>query len=122
MEGRGPTSGEPREFPALIGSNKPASADAVAAELIGLDSTEIEHIHLASSERLGKTGLQEIEIVGQFEENKTIFKPAHLYWTLKGMNYLTRYKFFVYYILQNNLIFKTARFFVQLVRKLRLAR
>ncbi len=93
----------------------------VAAELIGLDSAEIEHIHLASSEQLGKTSLQKIDIVGQFEANKTIFKPAHLDWMLKGMNYLTRYKVFVYYVLQNNLIFKTAKVFVQLARKLRLA-
>lgn len=122
MEGRGPTSGEPREFPVLIGSTKPASIDAVASKLIGLDPAEIEHIHLASSEQLGKTDLQEIEIIGQFKENKTIFKPAHLDWTLRGMNYMTRYKFFVYHILQNNNIFKTAKFFVQLLRKLRLTR
>jgi len=122
MEGRGPTSGEPREFQVLIGSSSPASADAVAATLIGLNPAEINHIHRASSELLGHTDLQRVEILGQFEENKTRFKPARLDWALKGMNYLSRYKFFVYYILQNNLIFKTAKFFVQLFRKLGVVR
>jgi len=122
MEGRGPTSGEPREFPVLIGSNKPASADAVAATLIGLNPEEIKHIALASSELLGNADLQQIKILGEFEKNKTNFKPARLDWALKCMNYLSRYKFFVYYILQNNLIFKAAKFFVQLFRKLGVVR
>lgn len=122
MEGRGPTSGEPREFPLLIGSTKPASADAVAATLIGLKPVEIKHISLASSDLLGYTDLGRIEIVGSFEENKVHFKPARLDWALKAMNYLSRYKFFVYYILQNNLIFKTAKFFVQLFRRLGIVR
>lgn len=122
MEGRGPTSGEPCQFPVLIGSTKPASADAVAATLIGLNPAEIKHIHLASSELLGHTDLQQVEILGQFEENKASFKPARLDWALKGMNYLSRYRFFVYYILQNNLIFKIAKFFVQLFRKLGVVR
>ncbi len=122
MEGRGPTSGEPREFPLLIGSTKPASADAVAVTLIGLNPVEIKHISLASSDLLGYTDLGRIEIVGPFEENKVHFKPARLDWALKAMNYLTRYKFFVYHILQNNLIFKTAKFFVQFFRKLGVVR
>lgn len=122
MEGRGPTSGEPCEFPVIIGSTKPASADAVAVALIGLDPAEIKHISLASSELLGHTDLQRIEILGQFEKNKTYFKPARLDWALKWTNYLTRYKFFVYYILQNNLIFNIAKFFVHLFRKLGVVR
>jgi len=122
MEGRGPTSGEPRKFPVLIGSTKPASADAVAAALIGLDSAGIEHIHLACSEQLGHTYLQQIEIRGEFEENRTAFNPARLDWALKGMNYLTRYRFFVYHILQNNLIFKIAKCVVQLFRRLGVVR
>ena len=122
MEGRGPTSGEPREFPILIGSRKPASADAVAATLIGLNPAEIKHIHLASSELLGHTDLQQVEILGQFEENKTSFKPARLDWALKWMNYLTRYKFFVYYILQNNMVFNIAKSVVQAFRKIGVVR
>lgn len=122
MEGRGPTSGEPRKFPVLIGSTKPASADAIATALIGLDSAGIEHIHLACSEQLGHTDLQQIEIRGEFEENRAVFEPASLDWALKWMNYLTRYKFFVYHILQNNMIFKTAKFFVQFFRKLGVVR
>ena len=122
MEGRGPTSGEPRKFPVLIGSTKPASADAVAAALIGLDSAKIEHVHLACSEQLGHTDLQQIEIRGEFEENRTAFDPACLDWALKGMNYLSRYKFFVYHILQNNWIFKIVKCVVQLFRRLGVVR
>jgi len=122
MEGRGPTSGEPREFPVIIGSTKPASADAVAAALIGLDPAEIKHISLASSELLGHTDLQRIEILGQFEKNKTYFKPARLDWALKWMDYLTRYKFFVYYILQNNMVFNIAKSVVQAFRKIGVVR
>jgi uncharacterized protein (DUF362 family) len=122
MEGRGPTSGESREFPVLVGSAKPASADAVAAELIGLDPAEIKHISLASSDLLGYIDLRRIQIIGSFEKNKTCFKPANLDWVLKWVNYLSRYKFFVYHILQNNLIFRTAKFFVQFLRKLGIVR
>jgi uncharacterized protein (DUF362 family) len=122
MEGRGPTSGEPRQFQVLIGSCRPASADAVATALIGLDPAEIKHIQLASSEQLGCTNLQEVEILGQFEENKANFKPARMDWAVRCMNYLSRYEFFVYYILQNNLIFKIGRFLVQLFRKLGVVR
>jgi len=122
MEGRGPTSGERRELPVLIGSAKPASADAVATALIGLEPAEIKHISLASSELLGYTDFRRIEIFGNLEGNKTHFKPARLDWALRWMNYLTRYKFFVYYILQNNVIFKIARFVVQVFRKIGVVR
>ena len=122
MEERGPTSGKPRKFPILIGSTKPASADAVAAALISLDPAAIKHISLASSELLGHTNLQQIEILGQFEKNKTSFKPARLDWALKWMNYLTRYKFFVYYILQNNVIFNIAKSVVRVLRKVGVVR
>lgn len=122
MEGRGPTSGEPRQFPILVGSTKPASADAVAAALIGLDPVQIKHIALASSELLGNADLQQIKIVGEFEENKTNFRPARLDWALRWMNHLTRHKFFVYYILQNNILFNIAKSVVRVLRKVGVVR
>ncbi len=122
MEGRGPTSGEPRKFPVLIGSRKAASADAVATSLIGLKPENIKHIALADSDILGTTDVNQIEILGDYEELITQFKPATLDWALRAMNYLTRYKFFVYKILQNRRIFEICKYVVNLFRKLKIVR
>jgi len=122
MEGRGPTSGEPRKFPIILGSTKPASIDAVAASLIGLDPFKIKHIKLACSEVLGEIDIRKIQIIGEFKENKTQFKKAKLDWVLRLVNYLSRYEFFVYKILMNQKLFNIAKKIVKFLRKIKIVR
>lgn len=122
MESRGPTNGLPVEFPVLMGSRKPASADAVAMSLIGLNPKDVRHVKLSDSEVLGSTNLKEIKTVGEFEENKTNFEPATLDWALKLTNDLSRYKFFVYKILQNQKIFAIGKKVVNVLRRVGIVR
>jgi len=122
MEGRGPTSGEPKKFPVILGSTKAASIDAVASSLIGLNPFEIRHIKLASSSILGEVDIRKIQIIGEFEENKTQFKKANLDWVLRMVNYLSRYKFFVYKILMNQQLFNIAKKIVKFLREIRIVR
>lgn len=122
MEGRGPTSGEPKEFPVILGSKKPASIDVVAINLIGLNPIEVAHVRLAKSELLGEIDINKIKVVGEFKENKIKFKKANLDWVLGLLNYLSRYKFFVYKILMNQPLFNVTKKVVQFLRKIKIVR
>lgn len=122
MEGRGPTSGEPKEFPIILGSKKPASLDAAAMNLIGLSPFDSGHVKLARSEILGEIDIKKIKIIGEFKENKTQFKKGNLDRVLKLVNYLTRYKFFVYKILMHQTLFKIGKKIVNLLRKLKVVK
>ena len=124
MEGRGPTSGKPRYLGIILGSRFPASLDAVAMRLIGLDPHNSKHLVLSSGEELGSIKEEDIVIEGKeiFEKYKVHFEPAKLDWVLRLMNYMTRSKFFVYKILLNNNIFKIGKIAVNILRNIGIVR
>jgi len=122
MEGRGPTSGKPRYMGVILGSCHPASLDATAMRLIGLDPYTARHVVLSAGEELGTIDADKIEIEGDFEELKTQFEPARLDWAVHWMNELSRYPFFVHQILLNPWIFRAGKGAVRLLRSIGIVR
>lgn len=119
MEGRGPTSGKPRYMGVILGSRFPASLDATAIRLIGLDPYRVRHVVLSAGEDLGPIAENEIYLEGNFEdfeELKTQFEPAHLDWAVRWMNKLSRHHFFVHGFLLNPKVFRMGKRIVQLFR------
>jgi len=116
MEGRGPTSGKPRYAGLLLASRYPASLDATAMRLIGLNPYESKHVVLAAEQGLGAISKSDIIVDGNFEDYKMKFEPATLDWAVKLMNNLSRYKFFVYKILLNKSIFIASKKAVNVFR------
>jgi len=78
MEGDGPGSGDPVQIGALLAGINPLAVDAVALELVGLQTSQVWTQKLAlETKRWGAT-LEDIEIVGDNLTNLRItgFKPA----------------------------------------------
>jgi len=122
MDGRGPTNGNPRDFPVILGSRKPASIDAAAMSLIGIDLSEAVHVKLGDSEVLGASDIEKIKIIGEFKENKIQFEKAKLDWVLRSVDFLNRYKIFVYKIMMNQSLFNAGKKVVNFLRKIRIVR
>lgn len=122
MEGRGPTNGNPREFPIIMGSQKPASIDAVAMSLVDIDLSDADHVKSADSDLLGSTNAKKIEIIGEFEENRVEFEKAKLDWVLRLVNFLNRYKIFVYKVMMNQSLFDAVKKMVNFLRKIGIVR
>lgn len=122
MEGRGPTSGKPRHLGVILGSRHPASLDATAMRLVGLNPYTAKHIFLASGEELGSIEEKNIEVDGDFDLLKTNFEPAHLDWAIRWMNELSRYPLFVHYILENQSIFEVGKATVKTLRSIGVVR
>lgn len=116
MEGRGPTNGKPRYMGVILGSRFPASLDATAMRLIGLEPTSSKHIRLAPDNILGPIDKNEIEIDGDFGGLQTQFEPAILDWAVDWMNELSRFRFFVHQILLNKQLFSAGKATVQALR------
>lgn len=122
MEGRGPTSGKPRNLGLILGSRNPASLDATAMRLVGLNPDMAKHIVLSNGEELGPINENDIEIDGDFEKLKTNFEPANLDWAIRSMNDLTKYPFFVKHILENPAIFEVGKAAVKSLRAIGVVR
>lgn len=122
MEGRGPTSGKPRHMGVILGSRFPASLDATAMRLIGLNPYTAKHVVLSAGEELGPIDEDKIEVDGDFEGLKTEFEPARLDWAVRWMNELSRYPFFVHHILLNQWIFRAGKGAVRLLRSIGVVR
>jgi uncharacterized protein (DUF362 family) len=77
MEGNGPVSGDPVEWRTFIASTDFVAADALAAELMGLNPKEIGYIHYCGRQSLGCERIEEMEIVGNIslEEARHPFRP-----------------------------------------------
>ncbi len=77
MEGNGPVSGDPVEWRTVMASTDFVAADALAAELMGLDPTEIGYIHYCGNQGLGCHRIEELEMVGNItlEEARQPFRP-----------------------------------------------
>jgi uncharacterized protein (DUF362 family) len=77
MEGNGPVSGDPVEWRTVIASTDFVAADALAAELMGLNPTEIGYIQYCGRQGLGCQRIEELEIVGNItlKEARQPFRP-----------------------------------------------
>lgn len=118
MEGRGPVNGEPRRLDLILAGQDSVAVDATAMRLVGLDPNRARHITLAAKEGLGRIDAEEIEINGDWARHATQFKPGEMDWAIASMLYMSQYRWFVEYILENNYIFKPVRSFVQVLRRL----
>lgn len=118
MEGRGPTNGKPRRLDVILASRDGVALDAAAMRLVGLDPRRARHIVLAARERLGRIKADEIELVGEWKQQATQFEPAILDRAIWAMNYMSRYRWFVKYALEEDFIFYPVRSAVQFLRKI----
>ena len=70
MEGNGPTCGTPRHIGALLASTSPYALDVVAAELIGLEPSDIPTVEAAAKRGLGVRKASELSVSGDPEALK----------------------------------------------------
>jgi uncharacterized protein (DUF362 family) len=118
MEGRGPVNGNPRPLNVILASRDAVALDATAMRLVGLDPRRARHIVLAASRGLGQIDPNQIEVDGDWEKYQTQFKPGELDWAIKGMLFMSKYNWFVKYILEKDYLFYPVRSFFVLLRKL----
>ncbi len=85
--------------------------------LAGLEPGRARHVMLAAKQGLGRTGAEEIEVDGDWERHATQFEPAVYDIAQRSMNYMTRYRWFVKYILEKDVVFYPVRNFVQFLRR-----
>lgn len=117
MEGRGPVNGEPRRLNVVLAGRDAVAVDATAMRLVGLEPSRARHIAIAAEQGLGRIKSEEIEIDGNWQEHATRFKPARMDWAIASMLYMSQYRWFVKYILENNYVFYPVRSFVQVLRR-----
>jgi len=118
MEGRGPANGKPRRLDLVMASRDSVALDATAARLVKLDAKLCRHLRLTAEKKLGTFDPAGIEIDGDFARHTTQFEPAILDKAIAAMDYMTRYRWFVRYMLEKDFIFYPIRAVVQVLRKL----
>lgn len=117
MEGRGPTNGKPRRMDVILASRDSIALDATAMRLVGLDPKRAKHIAMAAKRGLGRLDAGEIEVDGDWAHHATQFEPAIRDWAISSMDYMSRYRWFVKYALEQDYIFYPVRALVQVLRK-----
>lgn len=117
MEGRGPANGKPRRLDLVLASRDVVALDVTAMRLVGLDPQRARHVMLAAEQGLGRREAAEIPVDGDWARHATVFEPAILDRAIAAMDYMTRYRWFVKYILERDLIFYPVRAFVQALRR-----
>lgn len=117
-EGRGPVNGIPRRLDLVMASCDPVALDATAMRLIGLDPYTSRHIVFSSRGGYGNISEENIDIHGDFAGLKVEFIPPIQDFAVKSMNFMTRYRWFVKYILFNEKIFFHTRRLVIFLRKI----
>jgi uncharacterized protein (DUF362 family) len=117
MEGRGPANGKPRRMDVILASRDSAALDATAMRLIGLEAEKSRHVVLAAQQGLGSFTTDDIEIDGELECHATRFEPAVLDKAVAAMNYMSRYRWFVKYMLERDSVFYPIRACVQALRR-----
>jgi uncharacterized protein (DUF362 family) len=118
MEGRGPANGKPRRLDLLLASRDSVALDATAMRLVGLDPQRCEHVLLTSKLGLGSWQANSIEVDGEWARYATQFEPAILDKAIAAMDHMTRYRWFVKYMLEQNFVFYPVRAVVQMLRKM----
>jgi uncharacterized protein (DUF362 family) len=118
MEGRGPTNGKPRRLDLLMASRDSVALDATAMRLVGLDPQHCRHLLLTAQLGLGTWHEAEIEVDGDWAHHATQFEPAILDKAIAAMDYMSRYRWFVKYMLEKDFVFYPFRAMVQFLRML----
>ena len=117
MEGRGPANGRPRRLDVLLASRDAVALDATAMRLVGLDPRRARHVRLAAEQGLGRMASAGIAVDGDWERHAARFEPAVLDAAIAAMNYMSRYRWFVKYLLERDAVFYPVRSAVQLLRR-----
>ncbi len=121
MEGRGPTNGIRRDLSLLLASRDLVALDATAMRLVGLEPKRARHVVEAAATGMGKLRREEIRVDRDGSTPIAPFISANKEWTLELMNYLTRYRPFVYHVLLDDRLFNQAKSIAVLLRKWRLS-
>lgn len=117
MEGRGPANGKPRRMDLLLASRDSVALDATGMRLAGLDPLRCKHLMLTAEKGLGQWRQEAISVDGDFARHATQFEPAILDKAIAAMDYMSRYRWFVKYMLEKNFVFYPFRAAVQVLRK-----
>jgi len=117
MEGRGPTNGKPRRMDVVLASQDSVALDAAAMRLIGLEPSRARHVVLAAEQGLGCLDAERIELDGEWARHAAQFEPAVLDKAIAAMNYMSRYRWFVKYMLERDTVFYPIRSLVQVLRR-----
>lgn len=117
MEGRGPANGKPRRMDLLLASRDSVALDATCMRLAGLDPERCQHLMLTAQKGLGQWQEDAISVDGDFAGHATHFEPAILDKAIAAMDYMSRYRWFVKYMLEQNFVFYPFRAAVQVLRK-----
>lgn len=117
MEGRGPANGKPRRLDVLLASRDSVALDATAARLAGLDPQRCRHLLMTAEKGLGRWEQEAIRVDGDWARHATHFEPAVLDKAIAAMDFMSRYRWFVKYMLEKNFVFYPIRALVQVLRK-----
>jgi uncharacterized protein (DUF362 family) len=117
MEGRGPANGKPRRMDLLLASRDSVALDATGMRLAGLEVERCEHLLMTGAKGLGQWREEDIRVDGDFAGHATHFEPAILDKAIAAMDYMSRYRWFVKYMLEKNFVFYPFRAAVQVLRK-----
>lgn len=78
LEGNGPKSGFPKEMGLVLASGDLVALDSTAAQLMGFDPRQIEHLLLCEKHGIGTAYPEQIQTMGEtIEAHKTQFLTAH---------------------------------------------
>lgn len=121
MEGRGPTNGTRRDLSLLLASRDLVALDASAMRLVGLEPERARHVVEAARLGLGQLRAEAIRVDRDESAPIPPFVPARREWTLELMNYLSRYRPFVYHVLLDDRLFSQAKNVAVALRKWRLS-
>lgn len=117
MEGRGPANGKPRRLDVVLASRDGVALDATGMRLAGLEVERCKHLLMTADLGLGQWKQDAITIDGDFAGIATQFEPAILDKAIAAMDYMSRYRWFVKYMLEKNFVFYPVRAAVQLLRR-----
>ncbi len=77
LEGNGPKAGRPKEMNLILASSDLVALDVIAAEIMGFDPDQIEHLQMCAHYGLGIADRKRIIVKGEILESvRTAFVPA----------------------------------------------
>ena len=76
MEGEGPSHGEPRHLGKIIAGDNGAEVDVVLGAMLGLPTDKMRFFKTIEQEGLGKSRLEDINVMGVFELLKDFALPS----------------------------------------------
>jgi len=85
--------------------------------LVGLEPGQARHVVLTADADLGQNQPAYIQVDGDWARYQTQFEPAVLDKAIAAMNYMSRYRWFVKYALEQNHVFYPVRSAVLLLRR-----